>query len=74
MQIESSMNAAEIIQKIEAMPDDEKGKVIEFIRQLAQEKYNEEQIQIASQRLDDFENGVQEAIPHEDAMRRLRGD
>ncbi len=66
------MNAADIIHEIEAMPEDEKGKVIDFVQRIAQEKFEAEQIRIAVQRLEDYDKGLEEAIPHEEAMRLLR--
>ncbi len=36
------MNAAEVINEIEAMPEEEKGKVIDFVRHLAEKQYEEE--------------------------------
>lgn len=74
MQIDLQMNAADIIHEIQAMSEDEKGKVIHFIRHIAQAKFEEEQIRIAEKRLDDYDKGLEEAIPHEEAMRLLRED
>lgn len=34
----NTMNAAEIIQEIERLPEDEKGKVVDFIRHLPNEE------------------------------------
>ncbi len=66
------MNAVEVINEIETMPDEEKGKVIDFVRHLAEKQYEEEQIRIAEKRLEDYDKGLEEAIPHEEAMRLLR--
>ena len=48
--------------------------MIHFIRHIAQAKFEEEQIRIAEKRLDDYDKGLEEAIPHEEAMRLLRED
>ena len=66
------MNAADIINEIEMMPEEEKGKVIDFVRHLAEKQYEEEQIRIAEKRLEGFDKGSEEAISHEKAMRLLR--
>lgn len=65
------MNATDIIHEIEAMPEDEKGKVIDFVQHLAQQKFEEEQIRIAVQRLDDHDNGLEEGVPYEEARRLI---
>jgi len=66
------LNAVEVINEIEAMPEEEKGKVIDFVRHLAEKQYEEEQIRIAEKRLEDYDKGLENAIPHEEAMRLLR--
>lgn len=71
MQIDPQMNAADIITEIEAMPEDEKGKVIDFVQHIAQEKFEEEQIRIAVQRLEDYDNGHEEGVPYEEARRLI---
>lgn len=65
------MKAAEIIHEIEAMPEDEKEKVIDFVQNIAQEKFEAEQIRIAVQRLEDFDNGHEEGVPYEEARRLI---
>jgi len=66
------MNAAQIIREIETLPSEERGKVIDFVHHLAQSQFDEEQIRIAEQRLVDFDKGLEEAVPHDEAMRMLR--
>lgn len=65
------MNAADIIHEIEALPEDEKGKVIDFVQHLARQKFEEEQIRIAVQRLDDYDKGIEEGLPYEEARRLI---
>jgi len=71
MQIDPQMNAADVIHEIESMPEDEKGKVIDFVQHLAQQKFEEEQIRIAVQRLDDYDKGLEEGVPYEEARRLI---
>ncbi|MDQ8201064.1 hypothetical protein QEH56_23055 [Pelagicoccus enzymogenes] len=66
------MDAADIIHEIEILPKEEKGKVIDFVQHLAQQQFEEEQIRIAEKRLEDYDKGLEKAIPHEEAMRLLR--
>ena len=66
------MDAADIIHEIETLPEEEKGKVIDFVQHLAQQNFEEEQIRIAEERLDAFDKGLEEGIPHNEAMRQLR--
>lgn len=66
------MDAADFIHKIEPLPANEKGKVIDFVQHLAQQQFGEEQIRIAEKRLEDYDKGLEKAIPHEQAMRLLR--
>ena len=65
------MNAAEIIREIEAMPEEERGKVIDFVQHLAQQKVEEDQIRIAVERLDDYDAGLEEGVPYEEARRLI---
>ncbi|MBK1879058.1 hypothetical protein [Pelagicoccus mobilis] len=66
------MDAADIIREIEALPEEEKRKVMDFVLCLAQQRFEEAQIRIACERLDDYDKGLEEGIPHEEAMRLLR--
>jgi len=66
------MDAADIIHEIEILPEEEKGKVIDFVQLLAQQQFEEEQIRIAEKRLEDYDKGLEKAIPHEDVIRLLR--
>ena len=72
MHTNPNMKASEVIYEIEAMPEEEKGKVIDFLHNLEAQRFEEEQVRVAEKRLEDYENGIEEAIPHEEAMRRLR--
>lgn len=65
------MNAAEIIHEIETLPANEQGKVIDFVSHFAQKRFEEEQIRIAVQRLDDYDNGLEEGVPYEEARRLI---
>tara|TARA_B110000003_G_scaffold228268_1_gene229766 strand:- start:1022 stop:1231 length:210 start_codon:yes stop_codon:yes gene_type:complete len=66
------MNAAEIIQEIDSMTEQDQGEVIAHVRQLEKTRYHQEQIKIAVQRLQDLEDGLEEEVPHEEAMKLLR--
>lgn len=71
MQVTPEMDAAEIIHEISRHPEKEKGKVLDFVQHIAQERFEAEQTRIAVQRLDDYDKGLEEAIPHEEAIRLL---
>ena len=71
MQIDPHMNAADIIHEIETLPEDEKGKVIDFVSHLAQKRYEEEQIRIAVERLDAYDKGLEEGVSYEEARRLI---
>lgn len=71
MEIGRNMNAADIIHEIETLPEDEKGKVIDFVQRLAERKFEEEQIRIAVQRLEDYDKGLEEGVPYEEARRLI---
>ena len=66
------MDAAEVIHQIESLPPDEVDKVINFMDHFKLKRYEDEQVKIAIQRLDDLENGLDEEIPHEEAMKQIR--
>jgi uncharacterized protein involved in exopolysaccharide biosynthesis len=68
----SQMNALQVIDEIKSLSDNEKNKVIDFVKVLEQQRYDDEQIRIALARLDDFENGLDEDVSHEEAMKILR--
>ena len=74
MQIDRKMDAADIIHEIETLPEDEKGKVIDFVQHLAQQKFEEEQIRIAEERLDAYDKGLEEGIPCEEARKLIEQD
>jgi len=71
MQIDRIMNAADVIHEIESMPEEEVGKVIDFVQHLAQQKFEQEQIRIAVQRLDDYDKGLEEGVTYEEARRLI---
>ena len=50
----------------------EQAEIRNHLKALELEKYHQEQVEIAIERVKDFENGLEEAIPHEEAMRILR--
>ncbi|MFW6352825.1 MAG: hypothetical protein ACOC3I_00365 [Verrucomicrobiota bacterium] len=66
------MNAVEVISQIEGLSADEQGKVIDYVRHLEQKRFEDEHVGIALQRLEDLEQGRDEEIPHDEAMRQLR--
>tara|TARA_B110000037_G_C16767849_1_gene362075 strand:+ start:65 stop:214 length:150 start_codon:yes stop_codon:yes gene_type:complete len=45
--------------------------VIDFVSHLAQKQFEEEQVRIAVQRLDDYDNGLEEGVPYEEARRLI---
>lgn len=65
------MDAADIIHEIEILPEEEKGKVIDFVSHLAQKRFEDEQIRIACERLDDYDKGLEEGVPFEEARRLI---
>lgn len=68
----SPVNAVEVISQIEGLPAEEQGKVIDYVRHLEQKRFEDEQVGIALQRLEDLEQGRDEEVPHDEAMRQLR--
>jgi hypothetical protein len=46
-----NMNAAEIIQEIDSMTEQDQGEVIAYLRRLEEDRYHREQVKIAAQRL-----------------------
>lgn len=66
------MNAAQVIQEIEALPEEEQSKVMAHMHQLQEENFHKKQVEIAEQRLEDLESGLEETVPHEEAMRMIR--
>jgi len=67
-----TMNAAQIIQEISSMNEQDQGEVIAHLRQLEEGRYHQEQVKIAAQRLQDLEDGLEEEVPYEEAMTLLR--
>lgn len=68
------MNAAQVIEEIDALPAKEQEKVIVHVHQLQESQYHEEQVRIAEKRLEDLENGLEETVSHEEAMRTIIED
>jgi hypothetical protein len=66
------MNAAQIIQEIASMNEQDQGEVIAHLRQLEEDRYHQEQVKIAAQRLQDLEDGLEVEVPYEEAMTLLR--
>jgi hypothetical protein len=66
------MNAAQVIQEIDALPTEEQSKVMSHLRHLQEERFHEEHVKVAEQRLEDLENGLEETVSHEEAMRMIR--
>ncbi len=62
------MNVAEIIREIESLPEEDKDRVADFFSH----RFEQRQVEIALKRLEDYDRGVEKAIPHEQAMKRLR--
>ena len=54
------------------MTEQDQGEVIAHVHQLEKTRYHQEQIKIAVQRLQDLEDGLEEEVPHEEAMKVLR--
>ena len=68
-----TMNAAQIIQEIGSMNEQDQGQVIAHLRQLEEDRYHQGQVKIAAQRLQDLEDGLEEEVPYAEAMDLLRG-
>lgn len=66
------MNVAQVIEEIDALPIEEQSKVIAHLRQVQEERFREEQVGIAEQRLEDLDNGLTGTVSHEEAMRTIR--
>lgn len=60
------------IDQIESLPIEEQNKVIDFVGHLRLKQFEEEQVKIAVQRLDDLDSGLDEEVSHEEAMKLLR--
>ena len=72
MHIESTlMNAVQIIEEIDAMPFEEKSKVVAHILSLEEERYHAEQVKIAEQRLEELEKGLTSTVPDSEVKRML---
>jgi hypothetical protein len=68
----SIMNAAQVIQKIDSMTEQDQDEVIAHLRQMEEDRYHHEQVKIAARRLQDLEDGLEEEIPYEEAVKLLR--
>lgn len=66
------MNAVEVIDQIVSLPIEEQNKVIDFVDHLRLKQFEEEQVKIAVQRLEDLDSGLDEEVSHEEAMKLLR--
>ena len=66
------MNAAQVIQEINSMNEQDQGEVIAHLRQMEENRYHQEQVKISAQRLQDLEDGLEEEVPHAEAMELLR--
>ncbi len=66
------MNAAQIIEEIGSLNERDQGEVIAHLRQLEEDRYHQEQVKIAAQRLKDLEDGFEEEVSYEEAMSLLR--
>ena len=66
------MNAAKVIEEIDALPLEEQEKVIVHEYELQEAQNHEEQVRIAEQRLKDLENGLEEEIPYEQVKELMR--
>ena len=67
-----NMNAAQVIQEIDSLPTEEQSKVMAHLHHLQEERFHEEQVKIAEQRLEDLKNGLEETVSHEEAMLMIR--
>jgi hypothetical protein len=67
-----NMNAAQVIQEIDSMTEQDQGEVIAHLRRMEEDRYHQEQVKIAAQRLQDLEDGLEEEVPYEEAMELLR--
>jgi hypothetical protein len=66
------MNAAQVIQEIDALPTKEQSKVMAHLHHLQEEYYHQEQVKVAEQRLENLDAGLEETVSHEEAMRMIR--
>ena len=66
------MNAAQVIEEIDALPAEEQSKVIAHLQQVQGERFHAEQVRSAEQRLDALENGLTGTVSHKEAMRMIR--
>jgi len=66
------VNAAQVIEEIDALPVEEQSKVIAHLNQVQEARFHEEQVRIAEKRLEDLENGLTGTVSHDEAMRMIR--
>lgn len=67
-----NMDAAQVIEEIDALPAGEQSKVIAHLHQVQEERFHGEHVRIAEQRLEDLDNGLTGTVSHEVAMRMIR--
>lgn len=67
-----AMNAAQIIHEIDSLAKEDQSEVIAHLRKLEQDRYHQEQVNVAVQRLKDLRDGLEEETPYEEAIELLR--
>ncbi|MFP4203343.1 MAG: hypothetical protein ACLFS4_03315 [Opitutales bacterium] len=67
-----SMNAAQIIHEIDSMDERERRDVIAYLRRQEEDRFHQEQVKIAAQRLKDLDDGLEEEVSYEETMTLLR--
>lgn len=67
-----AMNAAQIIHEIDSLAKEDQSEVIAHLRKLEQDRYHQEQVNVAVQRLQDLRDGLEEETPYEEAIELLR--
>ncbi len=65
------MNAAQVIEEIDALTAEEQSKVIAHLHQVQEERFHQEQVRIAEQRLEDLDNGLTGTVSHDEALRMI---
>lgn len=69
-----AMDAAKVIEEIDALSADEQSKVIAHLHHVQEERFHQEQVRIAEKRLEDLDNGLTGTVSHEEAMRVISQD
>ena len=67
-----SMNVAQVIEKIDALPAEEQSKIIAHLHKAQEERFHEEQVSIAEKRLEDLDSGLTGTVSHEEAICMIR--